>query len=56
MPWIPQAEEIKALSLFVLRSHTQYATAHLPLQRQGNMNLFLLTKHIQARAELCREA
>ena len=57
LPWIPPAREIKALSLFVLHSHThahtdtQYAMAHPPLQRQGSMNLFLLTKHIQARAE-----
>lgn len=37
-------------------THTQYATAHPLLQHQGSMNLFLLTKHIQARAEQCREA
>lgn len=51
LPWIPPAREIKALSLFVLHSHTQYATAHPLLQRQGSMNLLLLTKHIQVRAE-----
>lgn len=56
LPWIPPAREIKALSLFVLHSHTQYAMSHPRLQRQGNMNLLLLTKHIQARAEQHRDA
>lgn len=37
-------------------TYTQYATAHPPLQRQGSMNLLLLTKHIQARAAQRRDA
>lgn len=49
--WIPPAREIKALSLFVLHSHTQYVMAHPLLECQGSMNLLLLTKHIQATAE-----
>lgn len=56
LPWTAPATEIKALSLFVLHSHTQYATAYPPLQRRGSMNLLLLTKHIQARPEQHRDA
>lgn len=37
-------------------THTQYATVHLPLEHQGSINLFLLTKHTQARAEQHRRA
>ena len=50
------ARQIKALSVFVLRSHTQYATEHPPVQHQWGMNLLLLTQHVGAGAERQEDA